>query len=201
MPPTSVREALFAVLALATACNSGSGSSNNNVGGQTSGQGGSAGQSAGGTDAGGSAGQATAGAGGGAGQSVAGSGGNPGSGGSGGSNNVCAMGGPNDPVTPGGDMQPPLRFSYALDGAETTNAVMMGRGTQEQRSRARWLGDTLVITTTHTFPHPETGQPAPVDVTQALSLAAPDSLVVVATRAGVLGGQPSTTRTVYRRIG
>src|SRR5262245_65869559 len=27
-----------------------------------------------------------------------------------------------------GDMQPPLKFVYALDGSETKNSVMMGRG-------------------------------------------------------------------------
>src|SRR5262245_44151350 len=27
------------------------------------------------------------------------------------------------------DMQPPLKFTYALDGSETNNSVMMGRGT------------------------------------------------------------------------
>src|SRR5688572_10533165 len=31
-----------------------------------------------------------------------------------------------------GDMQPPLRFTYALNGSETRNSVMMGRGIQEQ---------------------------------------------------------------------
>jgi hypothetical protein len=98
------------------------------------------------------------------------------------------------------DMQPPLRFAYALDGSETTNTVMMGRGIQPQRSRTAWKADTLVITSVHTFTHPETGRPTPTEVTQALSLESPTSLVVVTTRAGVLGGPPSTTRTVYRRL-
>jgi len=99
-----------------------------------------------------------------------------------------------------GDMQPPLRFAYTLDGSQTLNTVMMGRGTQAQRSRTAWKADTLVITTVHTFPHPETGQPTPTEVTQAVSLESPTSLVVQATRAGVLGGPASTTRTVYRRL-
>ena len=30
------------------------------------------------------------------------------------------------------DLQPPLRFVYALDGSETKNAVLMGRGIQTQ---------------------------------------------------------------------
>jgi hypothetical protein len=99
-----------------------------------------------------------------------------------------------------GDMQPPLRFAYTLDGSQAVNTVMMGRGTQAQRSRTAWKADTLVITTVHTFPHPETGQPTPTEVTQAVSLESPTSLVVQATRAGVLGGPASTTRTVYRRL-
>src|SRR5262245_18988141 len=32
-----------------------------------------------------------------------------------------------------GDMQPPLKFVYALDGSESKNTVMMGRGIQEQK--------------------------------------------------------------------
>src|SRR5262249_52047932 len=58
-----------------------------------------------------------------------------------------------------GDMQPPLRFVFALDGAETRNSVMMGRGIQAQTSKTAWEGDKLVITTTHSFGAPETGQP------------------------------------------
>jgi hypothetical protein len=99
-----------------------------------------------------------------------------------------------------GDMQPPLRFHYALDGSETKNSVMMGRGIQEQVSTAAWAGDTLVITTRHGFENPETGQPATAEVRRRLWLEAPASLVVETTRSGVLGGPPSTSRTVYRKL-
>src|SRR5580765_8563325 len=34
-----------------------------------------------------------------------------------------------------GDLQPPLKFVYPLDGSETKNSVMMGRGVQEQVSK------------------------------------------------------------------
>ena len=98
-----------------------------------------------------------------------------------------------------GDMQPPLKFAYALDGTETKNSVMMGRGLQVQTSKTAWSGDALVITTTHSFPDPASGKPASVDVTQKLSLESPTSLVVETTRAGVLGGPPTTTRTVYKK--
>src|SRR6185503_5753140 len=91
-----------------------------------------------------------------------------------------------------GDMQPPLRFVYALDGSETKNSVMMGRGIQLQISKAAWDGDKLVITTTHSLVDPASGKPATANVTQTLSLESPASLVVDTTRSGVLGG-PTTT--------
>jgi hypothetical protein len=99
-----------------------------------------------------------------------------------------------------GDMQPPLRFAYALDGSETKNSVMMGRGVQVQTARTAWDGARLVITSTYTFSHPETGQPTQGELVRTLSMPTPDSLVVETVRAGVLGGPPSTTRTVYRKL-
>jgi len=99
-----------------------------------------------------------------------------------------------------GDMQPPLRFVYALDGSATTNTVMMGRGIQTQTSKAAWSGDRLTITTTHTFADPATGKPTPFEVKQTLWLESPTSLVVETTRAGVMGGAATTTRTVYRKL-
>ena len=100
-----------------------------------------------------------------------------------------------------GDMQPPLRFNYALDGTQSTNTVMMGRGMQAQISRASWDGAKLVITTFHTLTDPATGKPVSAEVKQVLSLESPASLVVETTRAGVLGGEPTTTRTTYRKVG
>ena len=97
------------------------------------------------------------------------------------------------------DMQPPLIFVYALDGTETENSVMMGRGRQVQVSKTEWVGDRLVITTRHTFKHPETGQTITSEVKQKLSLESPDLLIVEAERSGVLGGPPFTTRTAYRK--
>jgi hypothetical protein len=100
------------------------------------------------------------------------------------------------------DMQPPLRFVFALDGTETQNTVMMGRGLDVQTSRAVWDGGTLVITTTHRFTDPGTGEPMTCEVARRLSLGPPGSLVLVVetTRSGVLGGSASTSRTVYRRV-
>jgi len=98
-----------------------------------------------------------------------------------------------------GDMQPPLRFVYALDGSETKNSVMMGRGIQVQLSMVAWQGDKLVITTIHSFENPASGQPMKTEVKHMLSLESATSLIVETTRSGVLGGPPSTTKTVYRK--
>jgi hypothetical protein len=98
-----------------------------------------------------------------------------------------------------GDMQPPLRFVYALDGAETKNSVMLGRGIQIQTSKTTWEGDKLIISTTHIFDNPATGQPMKTEVKQTLTLASPTQLIVETTRGGVLGAPAATTRTVYRK--
>lgn len=103
------------------------------------------------------------------------------------------------------DSQPTLKFRYALDGSESRNTILMGRGMQVQVSTAAWEGDKLVITTVHTVPDVEDGRIVMCEVTQTLSLQPPEmaawspSLVVETTRCGVLGGAPSTTRTVYVR--
>ncbi len=95
-----------------------------------------------------------------------------------------------------GDMQPPLRFIYGLDGSETKNTVMMGHGMQTQVSKARWDGAKLVITTRHSFVDPATSKPATTEITQTLSLESATSLVVEATRPGA-----ATTKTTYRKLG
>ena len=99
-----------------------------------------------------------------------------------------------------GDLQPPLRYTFALDGTPTTNVVMMGRGEQAQESRAAWDGTALVITSSYTFAHPGTGEPVPGTMRQRLVLESPTSLVIEVTRDGVLGGPASTTRRTYRKI-
>ena len=97
------------------------------------------------------------------------------------------------------DLQPQPRLVYALDGSETRNTLMLGRGVQVLASRARWQGASLIITTVHTFADPESGKPLTSEVTQTLSLESPSTLVVEARRSGVLGGSASTTRTVYTK--
>ena len=103
------------------------------------------------------------------------------------------------------DMQPTMKFRYSLGGSETRNTVLLGRGMQVQISTTAWEDDKLVITTVHTEPDAGDGQTVTCEVTQTLSLlpprlaAWPPSLVVETERCGVLGGPPSTTRTVYSR--
>ena len=97
------------------------------------------------------------------------------------------------------DLQPPLRFVYALDGSETVNDFMMGRGSQRQRSHVGWNGSSMLITTVHTFTDPASGRPVESEVRQTLTLESPTSLVVETVRGGALGGPSTTTRTVYTK--
>ncbi len=105
------------------------------------------------------------------------------------------------------DLQPAMKFRYALDGSETRNTVLMGRGEQVQVSTAAWEGDKLIITTVYIESQVGSEEPIECKVTQTLSLqppspgrtAWPPSLVVETVRHGVLGGPSSTTRTVYLR--
>jgi len=99
-----------------------------------------------------------------------------------------------------GDMQPPLKFVYALDGTETRNRVMMGRGIEDRASKAVWDGNRFVITTTFAFPDPVTGKPTSTEMKQVLSLESPTALVVETTRSGFMGGAPATTKTVYNKM-
>jgi hypothetical protein len=98
-----------------------------------------------------------------------------------------------------GDMPPPRKFVYALDGSETKNSVMMGRGIQAQAPKTGWEGDKFVITTVHNLENSANGQPVTVEVKRRLALESPTSLIVETTRSGVLGGPLATTRTVYKK--
>jgi hypothetical protein len=97
------------------------------------------------------------------------------------------------------DLQPPLTFSYPLDGSLGRNTVMMGRGEQIETSRAEWNEQTLVIITTFEIANGPAGKPFTAELTRTLRLDSPTTLVVEVTRAGVLGGPTSTTRAVYRK--
>jgi hypothetical protein len=98
------------------------------------------------------------------------------------------------------DAQPPLTFSYPLDGSEGRNTIMMGRGEQAESSRTEWSGSTLVIMTRHRVDTGIAGgQALTFTVTRKLSLESPTTLIVEVTREGILGGPSSKTRSVYRK--
>ena len=97
------------------------------------------------------------------------------------------------------DLQPPLTFVYPLDGSEGRNTVSMGRGEQVEVSRARWDGSTLTITTTSRVADRAIAKPFTAELTRKLWLESPTTMIVEVTRAGVLGGPSSTTRSVYRK--
>lgn len=97
------------------------------------------------------------------------------------------------------DLQPPVRYAFALDGSASTNAVMIGHARQVRTSRAAWDGAALRITTTYPAIDPGSGKPFTADVTYRLSLESPTTLVIEAARTGVLGGLPTRTRTVYQK--
>lgn len=97
------------------------------------------------------------------------------------------------------DAQPQPRFVYALDGSETRNAVMIGHTTHVRTSRAAWDGQSLRITTRYPGIDPGSGKPLTTDVTHRLTLESPTTLIVEVTRSAALGGQATTTRTVYRK--
>ena len=90
------------------------------------------------------------------------------------------------------DLQPPMRYVYALGGPPSRNVVNMGRGPQEQVGRAELKGEALVITSRHAA-----GTPLAADVMQVFSIDASGALVVETTR--VVDGATSTTRARYRR--
>ena len=101
------------------------------------------------------------------------------------------------------DYQPTLKFRYSLDGSESRNTLLMGRGTQEVYSTASWDEQELVITTTYDIANDLNDETTSCVVVQTLSLIKPRqavgeaSLVIETERCGILGGIPSTTRTVY----
>lgn len=103
------------------------------------------------------------------------------------------------------DYQPTLKFRYALDGSESRNTIVMGRGMQEQRSTTAWENDKLIITMVYAVPDAAGGGAVTCEVKQTLELEPPRqavgeaSLVIETNRCGVLGGTPSSTRTVYTK--
>jgi hypothetical protein len=94
------------------------------------------------------------------------------------------------------DLQPPITLSFALDGSESRNTLMIGHATAVLRSRASWRGDTLMISTA--WPAPS-GVSGPVEVRQALTLESPATLSIETSRTHAGGSAPLVTRTTWSR--
>lgn len=103
------------------------------------------------------------------------------------------------------EIQPLVRYRFALDGSETKNAVTMGRTGPAPTSTANWDGGRLVITTRYPFQNSKNGAWLTCEVTQTMWLQPArgtpwePSLVVETTRGEALDGPSSTNRTVYSR--
>lgn len=97
------------------------------------------------------------------------------------------------------DLQPPVRMAFAMDGSPSRNTLNIGHAAYTQRGRLTWSGDTLVITTAHPLPPGVGARNGTMEVRQALSLEAPNVLVVTTSRSGAAGGTPSQTRTSYTK--
>lgn len=83
---------------------------------------------------------------------------------------------------------------YKLDGSESRNTLNVQRNAIEQVSKTRWDGKILRVDTTMTF------DGNPVQVTMALALDSPGTLIVESTRPDFQGGgAPITTKTTYKR--
>ena len=103
------------------------------------------------------------------------------------------------------EIQPLVKYRYALDGTMTENAVNMGRTGLVPTSKTAWEGNRLVITTIYPYQNPENGKWMENKVTQTMWLQPATGtpwepvLVVETTRGAALNGKSSTNRTVYTR--
>ena len=96
------------------------------------------------------------------------------------------------------DIQPAMKFVYALDGSDSRNAINMGRGPQETTSKVAWQDGGLQLTTTYRSEDRD-GKPTTSEVRQLFTLESGDTLVISATRGGPPGGLPATSRQVYKK--
>jgi Spy/CpxP family protein refolding chaperone len=82
--------------------------------------------------------------------------------------------------------------TYNLDGSESKNMVAGRGGQQEQVSKAAWDGNKLVITTTLNFGGNT------VEQKRVLAIEG-GNLVIEQTQPGRGGGEPTTTKLVYKK--
>jgi hypothetical protein len=94
------------------------------------------------------------------------------------------------------DLQPRLSFTFALDGSESLNTIMLSHAESVLRSRAAWRDSSLVITTRYPTPPGLSGVP---EVRHTLTLETPTRLVLETTRSGVAGAAPVVVRTRYNK--
>jgi hypothetical protein len=88
-------------------------------------------------------------------------------------------------------------------------AAAQGRGPREQVSKAAWDGSRLVITTVHHFDvasnrdggktPPGARTPMTSDTRHVLWFEGAGVLAIETTHSGMLGGQPSTMKTLYQQ--
>ena len=77
--------------------------------------------------------------------------------------------------------------------------VILSHAAAGLNDRASWDGQVLRVVTRYPGIDPSNGKPFTTEVTTLVSLRSPTELLVESTRAGVLGGQPTSGRTVYRK--
>jgi hypothetical protein len=75
----------------------------------------------------------------------------------------------------------------------------LGQGEQIELSRAQWDGPKLILVTTMHVSDRAAQTPFTFELRRTLWLESPTTMVVEVTRAGVLGGPSSTTRSTYRK--
>ncbi|MBO0323681.1 sulfatase-like hydrolase/transferase [Muricauda sp. CAU 1633] len=103
------------------------------------------------------------------------------------------------------EIQPLVKYQYALDGSKTENKVNIGRFNIVPTSTAAWKGNKLEIVTIHPFKNPKNGNWLEGKITQTLWLEPPTQtpweprLIVETTREGVLGGLTTTNRSIYTK--
>jgi hypothetical protein len=92
--------------------------------------------------------------------------------------------------------QTEIKSVYNLDGSDSKNTVMMGRGDQaaqvEQISKATWEGANLVIVTKQ-----QMGENT-IDIKRTLSVAADGSLTIETSRPGQ-DGNAMTSKVTYKK--
>lgn len=97
------------------------------------------------------------------------------------------------------DLQPRLRYAYALNGQESRNGIMIGHAESVQRARVSWNGLTLVIVTTHSAPIGPGGRTVNTETRQSLTVLENGQLLIDTARFGANGGAPNIVHTTYRK--